>query len=114
MPRLNNFKVKIETGSAGTHGAVLFNINNHTLPFENAQGGTGPGKTFEGNFEVNSFAHSLTLVGPQEGKWDIKKITVDFDAEGGTPYSAVFGAVTLDDSNEVNIWKDPPLPVFDV
>ncbi len=114
MPRLNLFKIKVQTGDPGTPGPVLFNINNHVLPFEKAKGGTGSGELFEGEFEVNSFAHSLTLVGPQEGNWNIKKIQVDYDCENVDPYSVTFGEVTLDDSTEVNIWRDPPLPTFDV
>ena len=93
---------------------MRFAINSHTLPFQNVQGGTGPGETFEGQFEVNSFAHSLTLVGPDQGKWDIKKVTVDFNCEYTEPYSVTFGETTLDDTNQLNIWQDPPLPAFEV
>lgn len=114
MPKLNNFKVTIETGDSGAGGPVLFNINSHKLPFENVEGGTGPGETFEGGYDVNSFAHSLSLVGPQEGKWDIKKIVIDYQIENTPPYSLTLGAVTLDETNEVNIWQDPPLPTFEV
>ncbi len=114
MPRLNTFKVTVETGDTGTPGPVKFSINNHTLPFEDTQGGTAPGETFEGRFEVNSYAHSLTLVGPEEGRWDIRRITVDYDCDHTEPYTVNFGAVTLDDTNQVNIWQDPPLPAFEV
>lgn len=114
MPKLNNFKVKIETGDQGTQGPVQFNINNHTLPFENPTGETGAGGVFEGGFNVNSFAHSLTLVGPEEGQWHIKRVQVDFDCESVKPYSVTFGEVTLDDASQLDIWQDPPLPTFDV
>lgn len=113
MPKLNSFKVKIESGT-GTPGPVLFCFNNHVMPFDNVQGGTGERETFEGEFEVNSFAHSLTLVGPEKGDWRIDKITVDYDSEGTKPYSVTFGEVTLNESNQVNLWQDPPLPVYDV
>ena len=114
MPKINSFKVKIETGDTGTPGPVQFSINNHTLPLDNPTGETGTGGVFEGGFEVNSFAHSLTLVGPEEGQWNIKKIQVDFDCENMAPYTVTYGEVTLDDSNQVNLWQDPPLPTFDV
>ncbi len=114
MPKLNNFKVKIETGDQGMPGPVQFNINSHTLPFENPTGETGAGGIFEGGFNVNSFAHSLALVGPEEGQWHIKKVQVDFDCESVAPYSVTFGEVTLDDSSQLDIWQDPPLPTFDV
>jgi len=114
MPRLNTFKVTIETGDQGTPGPVLFNFNNHTLPFENVKGGTAAGQTFEGEFEVNSFAHSLTLVGPEQGEWRLEKITVDYKCESLEPYAVTFDALTLDAANQVNIWQDPPLPSFAV
>jgi len=114
MPKLSRFKIRIETGDTGTPGPVLFNINNHVLPFENAEGGTGPGESFTGEFEINSFAHTLALVGPQEGSWRISGMTVDFVCESTPPYSVRYGEVTLDETSEVNLWQEPPLPVFDV
>lgn len=114
MPKVNSFKVKIETGDTGTTGTVYFNFNNHKLPFENVSGGTGPGEVFEGGFDVGSFAHSMALAGPEKGEWHINSITVDIDSESTPPYSVRFGKVTLDETTELNIWQDPPLPSFDV
>ena len=114
MPKLNSFKVKIETGDQGTAGPVLFSVNSHNVPFENVTGNTEAGEFFEGGFEVNSFAHSLTLVGPEKGEWHIKKISVDFVCEGTQPYSVTYGEVTLDETSQANLWQDPPQPVFDV
>ena len=114
MPRLNNFKLTIQTGDPGTLGPVLFSINNHQVPLEDVKGGANKGETLEGGFQVNSFAHSLTLVGPEEGSWNIKSIRVDYHCENTDPYFVTFGEVTLDDKTEVNIWQDPPLPTFDV
>jgi hypothetical protein len=56
----------------------------------------------------------LTLVGPESGKWEIEKITIEYDCENEKPYTVHFGAVTLDESTEVNIWQDPPILAFDV
>ncbi len=114
MPKLNTFKVKIETGSTGIGEPVRFSINGHTLPFEETKGSTAAGEVFEGEFDINSFAHSLTLVGPDAGEWHINKISVDFDCESTEPYTANFGAVVLNPTNQVNIWQDPPIPAFDV
>lgn len=114
MPKLNRFNIEIETGERGTALPVHFTINNHKMPLEDTQGGVGAGETFTGGFEIGSFAHSLTLVGPETGQWDIRKIKVDFDCEQNPPYSAVFGQLTLDEATEVNIWQDPPLPTWDV
>ncbi len=114
MPKLNLFKLKVETGDVGLAEPVHFTINGHKLPFDDFKGGTGAGETFEGEFEIRSFAHSLTLVGPESGSWKIRKIHVDYDCENTQPYSATFGEVALDETTEVNIWQDPPLPTWDV
>lgn len=114
MPKLNSFKVKIETGNPGTTGPVYFNINNNVLPLNVNSGSAATGQTLEGGYEIRSFAHNLSIVGPEKGSWNIKKMTVYFENENFEPYSVAFGEVTLDESTEVNIWEDPPLPVFDV
>ena len=114
MPRVNTFKVKVQTGPQGMSEPVHFNFNNHKLPFENATGSAESGEVFEGSFDVSSFAHSLTLVGPESGKWEIEKIRVDYECEGEKPYVVNWGTVTLDETTEVNLWQDPPVSAFDV
>lgn len=114
MPKLNQFKIKIQTGDFGTDEPVHFNVNGFKVPFENGTGGTNPGETFEASYEVNSHPHSLVLVGPDNGTWAIDKMTLDFDVEGSEPYSVTYGELKLDDLHNVNIWQDPPLPTFDV
>lgn len=114
MPRVNTFKVKVETGQNGMSEPVHFNFNNHKLAFESIEGSAESEQVFQGSFDVNSFAHSLTLVGPESGTWDIKKITVDYDCEGEKPYTVNYGGITLDETTELNIWQDPPVPAFDV
>ena len=114
MPRVLTFQVNIETGSQGPNETVNFCFNGHKLPFENVVGSNEPKSIFEGSFDVNSYAHSLTLVGPEKGKWEIEKIIVDYECEGEKPYVVKWGAVTLDETTEVNIWQDPPVSSFDV
>lgn len=114
MPKLKSFNVKIETGDSGIDEPVQFSVNGFKVPFDNVKGSTQPGETMEGSYEINSFPHSLTLVGPDKGKWNIKKMCVEYNVESEAPYSVTFGEVTLDETNEANIWQDPPLPTFDV
>lgn len=114
MPKLNKFQIHIETGEMGTEGPVHFSINNHKVPFEDTKGGVGPGETFDGSFEIRSFAHSLTLVGPEQGNWKIKKVRMDYDCENTEPYSVTLGEVELDSTTELNIWQEPPLLTWDV
>ena len=114
MPKLNQFQIKIETGEPGLDESVHFTFNGFKIPFENGKGSTGPGQSFEAGFEVNSHPHSMALAGPNKGKWNIKKMSLQFDVDGAEPYSVTFGEVTLDETTEANIWQDPPLPAFDV
>ena len=114
MPRLNKFRVKVETGDKGIDEPVRFNFNNHLLPLEDIVGGTQPGEFFEGGFEVRSVPHSMALVGPDKGEWSLKKVIVDFECENTPPYSVEFPELELNDTTELDIWKDPPLPTFDV
>ena len=114
MPKLNKFKIYIETGNNGIEEPARFCVNSHVLPLEDLSGGTKPGETLEGGYDINSVAHSMTLVGPEKGTWSVKKIKVDFEVENTPPYSVEYSAVELDETTELNIWKDPPLETFDV
>ena len=58
MPKLNQFKLKVETGDVGLSEAVHFTINGHKVPFDDFQGGTGAGETFESGFEIRNLTHS--------------------------------------------------------
>ena len=114
MPKLNNFKIRIETGNKGIEEPARFCFNSHVLPLEELSGGTKAGETLEGGYAVNSVAHSMTLVGPEKGTWSLQKIKVDFECENTPPYSVEYPAVELDQTTELDIWKDPPLSTFDV
>ena len=38
MPKVNTFKVKVQTGPQGISEPVHFNFNNHKMPFDNVTG----------------------------------------------------------------------------
>ena len=112
MPKVNSFKVSIQTGNNGIAEPVLFNFNSHKMPFNNIEGSVESGQSFSGDFDVQSFCHSLTLVGPDSGTWDIESISVEFVCDGEQPYSVNYGAVILDETTEVNLWRGPPAKSF--
>ena len=114
MPKLKSFNVIIETGDSGIEEKIQFSVNGFKVPLDNVTGSSQPGKTMEAGYEINSFPHSLTLVGPEKGKWNIKKMCVEYHVENEEPYSISFGEITLDETNEVNIWQEPPMPTIDV
>ena len=81
MPRLNKFKVRVETGNKGMQEPVRFSFNSHLLPLEDISGGTQPGEVFEGGYEVRSVAHSMALVGPDKGMEALELIAFKRQAE---------------------------------
>ena len=114
MPRIDTIDVEIKTGAQGASSPVTFQFNGHNLAFENTTGGTGPGESFTGGFELRSFVHSVALNGPEEGSWDVDELRVTYTTGEDEPYVIRFGKVQLNDANAVNIWRDPPPPTFDV
>jgi len=61
-----------------------------------------------------SFPHSLTLKGAEEGTWEIESLEMTYDIDSAKPYTLHFGAVTLDERSDLNLWHERPAPVFDV
>ena len=98
MPKLNKFRIHIQTGSNGIEEPARFCFNSHVLPLEGLSGGTKPGETLEGGYDVHSVAHSMTLVGPEKGTWSLEKIKVDFECENTPPYSVEYPAVDIDET----------------
>jgi hypothetical protein len=114
MPRLESMKVAIRTGKVGTESPVLLNFNGFIVPFDQPEGRTGPGERYEGTFSPMSVPHVLTLSGPEQGEWEIEQVTVAYTLEGEAPYTVSFGSVRLDETTQLQIWAERPLPTFDV
>ena len=114
MPKVQQIECTITTGKVGTESDVILAFNGHPLPFDNPDGGTGSGESFSGSFAPMSVAHSVSIVGPTEGDWDIQEIAVTYHLDIGEPYSVRFGPIALNTTNQVNIWAEPPRPIFDV
>ena len=116
MPKLEKFQLDIKTGSKPGPDKMKFNINGFPLEFETVEGGVGSGETAHLVGCPQSFPHSLTLAGPEEGSepWEIESVTATYECMGGEPYVVRMGSVTLDDNSDLNIWHERPAPVFDV
>lgn len=114
MPKVRSIACEIQTGAVGTTSDVYLAFNGHPIQLVGPSGGTGTGETLSGTFSPMSVAHSVTLLGPAEGAWQIDVIAVTYEMEGGEPYTVRFGPVTLDTENQVSIWAEPPRPTFDV
>lgn len=113
MPKLDTLELKIKTGDRGINHVPTYAINGYEIPFNTIQGGHGPGETLEAFGSPNSFPHSLTLTGPDEGFWDIEQIEATFHV-GGKPYTVRLGAITLDSATKLQLWYDRPPSLLDV
>src|SRR5262245_39220174 len=106
MPRVNTIRLTIHTGATGSKSEVRIKFNGHTLPLSTASGGTGPGQVYEGYFDVGSFCHSCTLLGPESGEWQVDKVVARF--EGIEPRVNEFtDARRLKAGEEMNVWDAP-------
>lgn len=114
MPRLESFTLKLQTGERGLGTMPRYAINGFPLDFDEVKGGVGANETAELTGSPQSFPHSLVLIGPEEGAWDIAGITATYKCAGAQPYTVRLGAVTLDDDADLNIWYQRPARVLDV
>ena len=114
MPRLEQFRLTIRTGTRGRIDLPRYEINGFQIDFDSVEGETSSGGTLKATGCPRSFPHALTLVGPEDGAWDIDGIEAVYECSGEDPYTVRMGAVTLDGETNLNIWHEPPLPAFDV
>lgn len=114
MPRLESFTLKLTTGEQGLPTPPKYAINGFPLDFDEIKGGFAPGETAELMGSPQSFPHSLVLIGPEEGEWDIQGLTATYHCAGSQPYSVRLGAITLQDDTDLNIWHQRPAKVLDV
>ena len=109
---LQSFTLVLKTGERGNPDVPRYAINGFPLDFDETSGGCGPGEVFQATGTPQSFPHSLLLVGPRSGEWDIEEASVTLWTEGDKPYTVRLGAVTLDERSDLNLWYDPPLPTY--
>lgn len=114
MPKLNTFTLNIKTGQRGPGGVPQYAINGFALDFDDSSGSIDPGATLQATGNPESFPHSLTVIGPTEGSWDIESIEATYQCLGEEPYTVRLGAVSLDDQSDLNIWYQRPERVIDV
>ncbi|MCH7909633.1 MAG: helicase [Candidatus Hydrogenedentes bacterium] len=114
MPKLNAFTIEIQTGESEGPEQPQYSINGFPLDFDEMEGGSGAGEKLTASGAPQSFPHTLLLRGPEQGHWDIQSVRLTFECDGDEPYTVQLGAVTLDNESDLNIWHEPPMPVFDV
>lgn len=114
MPKLDTIRLTVRTGGKGLAGTPKYSINGFPLDFDEIAGGAEPGETLEAVGRPESFPHSLLLLGPSEGEWEIAGIDITYECFGEEPYAVRLGEVTLDANADLNIWHARPARVIDV
>lgn len=114
MPKLESFTLEVKTGKRSGPATPKFNINGFPLEFDEVEGVAEAGQTLRLTGSPQSFPHTLTLMGPEEGAWDIESVVVEYNCMGEEPYTIRMGPVSLDDESDLNIWYERPLQTFDV
>lgn len=114
MPRLESFTLELRTGDRGIAYVPRYSINGFEIEFDTLEGGCNAGETLRAEAAPQSFPHTLLLQGPLEGQWDIAGATLTFHVQGGEPYTVRLGAVTLGDTDDLNLWYERPEKVIDV
>jgi hypothetical protein len=114
MPRLNTFTLEIKTGENAGPERPQYSINSFPLDFDESEGSVAPGAVLKVTGTPQSFPHTLLLMGPSEGCWDIESVHATYDCADEDPYTIHLGAVSLDDNSDLNIWYERPVTAFDV
>lgn len=100
--RIELIRIRLTTGTAGHAGPVSIRCNGASHPLNRISGGTNPGESYEGEFFIGSPTTECRLLGPTEGQWDVKEMTVEYDQDGGVVMRH-FGPVGLDADTSLDL-----------
>ena len=112
--RIENIRIQVTTGEQGHDGPVAIRFNGFDLSLNRISGGTQSGESYEGEFFVNSVAHSCTLVAPQDGQWDVKDLQVSLEHGNDHVTRHAFSAFAIEPGGEVDLLTPPSAPSFEV
>lgn len=111
MKMIQTVRLRIETGDPGTESRVRIRFNGHELDLSPVSGSTDAGATFEGACDVFSVGHSVFLLGPTDGTWQIRSVVARF--EGDEETTNEFGETSLAAGEQLDLLT-PPTPTFEV
>ena len=94
--RIELLRLRLTSGATGHPGPVSIRVNGIDHPLNRISGGTGPGESYEGEFFIGSAIAECFLLGPTEGRWDLKEMTVAFDHGEAQVSQHHFGPLELD------------------
>ena len=94
--RIELLRIRLTTGATGHAGPVSIRFNGIDRPLNRISGGTGAGESYEGEFFIGSATSECFLLGPAEGRWELKAMTVEFDHGDAQVSRHHFGSLGLD------------------
>lgn len=113
MGRLEAIALDITTGTHGHSGPVVVDCNGYRFECLDSEGRAAAGQHLEVRLPLRSFAHTLRLLGPAEGRWEVARLSVTYDT-GAEPYTVAFEPFTLEAGDAADLRADRPTPYFDV
>lgn len=105
--RIELLRIQLTTGMDGHAGPVSIRFNGIDRPLNRISGGTGPGESYEGEFFIGSATSECHLLGPEQGRWDVKELTVEFDHGDAQVTRHHFGPIGLDAGASIDIMHVP-------
>ena len=111
--KLAQMTLSLTTGARGRVGIPVVEFNGHRLPLGQVEGACGANERLNATIRPASVAHTVRLLGPDDGFWDIEALRIDYVGDAGT-WSVEFDAFVLDADSSADIFRLPPLPVWDV
>lgn len=103
MSRLNTLRLALQTGATGTTTPVRIRINGFTVPVKRLSGDTGSRERWQGSLDINSVVHTLELLGPTSGSWELDELVATFETATGT-HANVLQGIRLGEQQALNIW----------
>ena len=111
--KILRLELELKTGERGRSDLPQLEFNGHSIALSGVKGGCASAETLVGFIRPGSVAHTIRLVGPETGAWDIESMRVDYEGETGS-WTVEFAPFSLDDESSADIFELPPLPTWDV
>ncbi len=113
MGRLESIALVVSTGEQGHSGPVVVEFNGFRFECLDSAGRAASGERFSAKLPLRSVAHSLRLVGPETGCWDLASLELTVDP-GLEPYTVAFEPFSLAAGEVADLLVERPTPYFDV
>ena len=111
--KIMRLSLELKTGAQGRPDLPQIEFNGHLISLSGVSGGSESEQTLVGYIRPGSVAHTIRLVGPTNGSWDIDALQIAYEGETGN-WTVEFSSFSLDDETSADIFELPPLPTWEV